>query len=44
MGWFREFLPNYANYSKELYEALKKNKKWEWSVEMDKEYIKIKTH
>lgn len=44
-GWFRQFIPNYAALTVSLTDALKiKNKKWwNWSEEMEEEFIKLKT-
>jgi RNase H-like domain found in reverse transcriptase/Reverse transcriptase (RNA-dependent DNA polymerase) len=44
VGWFREFIPNFANLTKELYGGLSITKRhWEWSMEMEKSFIKVKT-
>ncbi|KAF9752783.1 Transposon Tf2-6 polyprotein, partial [Nosema granulosis] len=41
-GWFREFIGNFAMITVALTEALKGNKKWKWSDEMESEFTLVK--
>ncbi|KAF9761717.1 Transposon Tf2-6 polyprotein, partial [Nosema granulosis] len=41
-GWFREFIKNFDLITTSLFEALKTNKKWNWTKEMDDEFNLVK--
>lgn len=42
VGWFREFLPNYAEKSRKLYEKLKSKAEFQWDESDENDFIDTK--
>ena len=44
VGFFRKFVPGFANVADVLFKLLKKGVKFDWSIECEESFIYIKEH